>query len=125
MSLTGSEALIVEITAFRDERDWAQFHTPRNLAAALGIEAAELQQEMLWKTDAQVTELLGTGDGHGRVSDEIADVLIYALLFCEAAGVDPAAAIRIKLEKNAEKYPVHLAKGLAKKYDELKEREAD
>ena len=113
------QALIAEIITFRDERDWAQFHTPRNLAAALGIEAAELQQEMLWKTDAEVAELLGTGDGHGKVSDEIADVLIYALLFCEAAGVDPAAAIRVKLRKNAEKYPVELARGTAAKYDDL------
>ena len=113
------QELIAEIIAFRDERDWAQFHTPQNLAVALGIEAAELQQEMLWKTDAEVAELLGTDDGHERVSDEIADVLIYALLFCEAAGVDPAAAIRIKLAKNAEKYPVELARGTAAKYDNL------
>jgi NTP pyrophosphatase (non-canonical NTP hydrolase) len=74
---------------------------------------------MLWKTDEEVAELLGTDDGHGIVSDEIADVLIYALLFCEAAGVDPAAAIRVKLRKNVEKYPVELARGTATKYDDL------
>jgi NTP pyrophosphatase (non-canonical NTP hydrolase) len=113
------QELTAEITAFRDERDWAQFHTPRNVGAALAVEAAELQQEMLWKTDAEVAELLDTGDGHGRVSDEIADVLIYALLFCEAAGVDPVSAIRTKLEKNAEKYPIDLARGTAAKYDDL------
>lgn len=108
-----------EIIAFRDERDWAQFHTPKNLAAALAIEAGELQELMLWKTDAEVAELVTSKDHHGRLSDEAADVLIYALLFCEASGIDPTAAIRFKLKKNAEKYPVELAKGKADKYDRL------
>ena len=113
------QELIAEIIAFRDERDWAQFHTPRNLAAALGIEAAELQQEMLWKTDAEVAELVASKSDYGQLSDEIADVLIYSLLFCDAAGVDAASAIRKKLKKNAEKYPVKQSKGRAKKYTEL------
>lgn len=108
-----------EITAFRDERDWAQFHTPKNLAAALAIEAAELQELMLWRTDAEVEELVSSKAHHGRLSDEAADVLIYALLFCRASGIDPAAAIRFKLRKNAEKYPIELAKGKADKYDRL------
>jgi NTP pyrophosphatase (non-canonical NTP hydrolase) len=118
-------ALVKQILAFRDERDWAQFHTPKNLAAALAIEAAELQELMLWKSKREVTDLIDSKLGHGKLSDEIADVLIYALLFCEAAGVDPSAAIRIKLAKNAEKYPVHLAKGLAQKYDALGEHESE
>ena len=113
------QELIAEIIAFRDERDWAQFHTPQNLGMALGIEAAELQQEMLWKTDAEVTELVASRSGHGQLSDEIADVLIYSLLFCDAAGVDPVSAIRKKLKKNGEKYPVEQSKGSAKKYTEL------
>ena len=96
--------LIDEIVAFRDERDWEQFHTPRNLAAALAIEAAELQEAMLWKDEEEVAELVASKPGHVSLSDEIADVLIYALLFCEATGIDPEAAVRIKLEKNAEKY---------------------
>ena len=113
------KALIEEIVAFRDERDWKQFHTPQNLAAALAIEAGELQEEMLWKDEVEVADLLASQQGHGRVSDEIADVLIFSLLFCEAAGIDPAASIRIKLKKNAEKYPVGRSKGSAKKYTEL------
>ena len=112
-----------ELVAFRDEREWKRFHTPRNLAAALAIEVAELQEELLWKADGEVHELLATTEGCGRVSDEIADVLIFALLFCEATGVDPSAAIRKKLIKNAEKYPVDLAKGNAKKYTALGEGE--
>jgi len=112
-------SLLQEIVAFRDERDWKQFHTPRNLAAGLAIEAAELQEEMLWKTDAEVAELVASKPGHVSLSDEVADVLIFALLFCDATGIDPSKAILKKLEKNAEKYPVERAKGSAKKYDQL------
>jgi NTP pyrophosphatase (non-canonical NTP hydrolase) len=115
------DSLLAEIVAFRDERDWAQFHKPKNLAAALAIEAAELQEVMLWKDKAEVADLVASKPGHGKLSDEIADVLIYALLFCDAAGIDPDAAVRIKLKKNAEKYPVDLAKGSAKKYTEFSE----
>ena len=114
-------ALIKQILAFRDERDWAQFHTPKNLAAALAVEAAELQELMLWKGEEEVDHLVSSKNGHVKFSDEIADVLIYALLFCDAAGIDPDAAVRIKLKKNAEKYPVDLAKGSAKKYTEFSE----
>ena len=112
-------ALVKQILAFRDERDWAQFHTPKNLAAALAVEAAELQELMLWKGKEEVDHLVSSKNGHVKLSDEIADVLIYALLFCDAAGIDPDAAVRIKLKKNAEKYPVDLAKGSAKKYTEF------
>jgi NTP pyrophosphatase (non-canonical NTP hydrolase) len=111
--------LVKQILAFRDERDWAQFHTPKNLAAALAIEAAELQELMLWKSKREVADLIDSKLGHGKLSDEIADVLIYALLFCESADIDPEAAIRIKLERNEEKYPVEKAKGSAKKYTEF------
>ena len=113
--------LVKQILAFRDERDWAQFHTPKNLAAALAVEAAELQELMLWKGEEEVDHLVSSKNGHVKLSDEIADVLIYALLFCDAAGIDPDAAVRIKLKKNAEKYPVDLAKGSAKKYTEFSE----
>ena len=112
-------ALVKQILAFRDERDWAQFHTPKNLAAALAVEAAELQELMLWKGEEEVDHLVSSKNGHVKLSDEIADVLIYALLFCDAAGIDPDAAVRIKLKKNAEKYSVDLAKGSAKKYTEF------
>ena len=114
-------ALVKQILAFRDERDWAQFHTPKNLAAALAVEAAELQELMLWKGKEEVDHLVSSKNGHGKLSDEIADVMIYALLFCDAVGIDPGAAVRIKLKKNAEKYPVDLAKGSAKKYTEFSE----
>ena len=113
------QALTNAILAFRDERDWSQFHTPSNLATALSVETGELQEELLWKTESEVADVLESQVGHGRLSDEIADVLIYALLFAHAAGIDPEEAIKIKLEKNAEKYPVDLARGRATKYDKL------
>ena len=112
-------ALVKQILACRDERDWAQFHTPKNLAAALAVEAAELQELMLWKGEEEVDHLVSSKNGHAKLSDEIADVMIYALLFCEAAGIYPEAAVRSKLKKNGEKYPVEKAKGSATKYTEL------
>lgn len=108
-----------EILRFRDERDWAQFHTPRQLAAAIAIEAAELQEVLLWKSDAEVSQSVRTGDGAGRLRREIADVLIYALLMADAVGIDPWVAIREKLAENALKYPVDRAKGRATKYTDL------
>lgn len=120
-----AQSLISEILAFRDERDWAQFHTPKNLAAALAIEASELQELMLWKEQAEVAELVASKTGHGKLSDEIADVLIYALLFCDAVGIDPGAAIRVKLKKNAEKYSVAKARGSSTKYSEIRLSETD
>ena len=113
------ESLTDAVVAFRNERDWAQFHTVKNLSAALAIEAAELQELLLWKNDGEVDDFVRSKAGHREVSDEVADVMIYALLLCDAAGIDPSAAIRVKLEKNAAKYPVDLAKGSAVKYDKL------
>jgi NTP pyrophosphatase (non-canonical NTP hydrolase) len=112
--------IIAEIVRFRDEREWSQFHTPKNLATALSIEAAELQELMLWKTDREVAELLATGDGKAQLTAEVADVLIFSLLLCERVGVDPVDAMRLKLRENAAKYPVELAKGNATKYSHLK-----
>ncbi|MHB1116445.1 nucleotide pyrophosphohydrolase [Sideroxydans sp.] len=106
---------IAEITEalihFRDERDWAQFHNPKDLAAALSIEAGELQECYLWKAH-------GEADG-SRVREELADVLAYALLLAEHYKLDVKQVVLEKIAKNAEKYPAHKAKGSAKKYNEL------
>jgi NTP pyrophosphatase (non-canonical NTP hydrolase) len=112
------DSLTETIVRFRDERDWEQFHTPKNLAAALSVEVAELQETMLWKTDDEVDELLKDPSGRQRVAHEIADILIYAMLMAQATHIDPAEAIRSKLEENAIKYPVDKARGNAKKYTE-------
>lgn len=109
-----------EILAFRDERDWAQFHKPRQLAAALAVEAGELQEAMLWKTDLEVEALLADVAKRVLIEREVADVLIFALLLCHETHTDPISAIRGKLRENAEKYPVELARGKADKYPDLR-----
>lgn len=99
---------------FRDARDWKQFHDPKNLASALGIEAAELNEVFLWKS----TE--GSRDVDiNRVKEELADVFAYALLMAEAFGLDPEQIVLDKVIANAKKYPVDKAKGTAAKYTEL------
>ena len=99
------------IIAFVKERDWDQFHNAKDLALALSIEAAELNECFLWKShdEAKVD----------KVKDELADVLIYAILFADKYGFDISEIIAEKLEKNAAKYPVDKAKGNAKKYTDL------
>jgi NTP pyrophosphatase (non-canonical NTP hydrolase) len=122
------DELLSEILQFRDARSWRQFHTPRHLAAALSIETSEIEELMLWKTDAEVLDLLRSLKGKRRVEEEIADVLIYAFLLSHEVGVDPAQAVLRKLEQNAKRYPVSLSKGRAVKYSELpvkKKEEAD
>jgi dCTP diphosphatase len=109
-----------EILSFRDERNWKRFHTPRNLATALALEAGELQETMLWKSDSEVEQSLSTPDGKTSISSEIADVLIFGLLFCDATGIDPVRAIREKLVENEQKYPVTLSRDNATKYDKLR-----
>lgn len=112
------DELILEIVRFRDEREWRQFHTPKNIGAALSIEAAELLELMLWKTDTEVRDLAQSSKGHTRLEEELADVLIYALLLAYEVGINPAQAILRKLGQNAKKYPVALSKGNAVKYSE-------
>lgn len=113
------EELIQKIVDFRDERDWAQFHTPQHLATALSVETAELQELLLWLEDDEVNAKLESGDVRADARREIADVLIYALLFCYELGIDPAEAIENKLRENAEKYPSDVARGTATKYTQL------
>ena len=105
------------VLAHRDERDWKQFHTPKELAVSLCVESAELLALMQWKTGAELEEALRAK--HGKVADELADVLHSLLLLADDLGVDLAAALEQKLTKDAAKYPVHKAKGKNLKYDEL------
>lgn len=111
--------LVAAVCRFRDERDWAQFHTPKNLAAATAIEAAELQERFLWKTDAEVDQDLADPARRTLVADEIADVVMFAMLLADRLGVDLAEAVAAKLAANEVKYPVALARGNARKYTEL------
>lgn len=96
---------------FRDERDWVQFHNPKDLALALNIEAGELLEAFLWKSSEQADI--------GKVKEELADVIAFALLLAEKYDFDVKQIVLEKMEKNALKYPVEKARGVAKKYTEL------
>jgi NTP pyrophosphatase (non-canonical NTP hydrolase) len=102
--------------AFSDERDWGRFHSPRNLAMALSVEANELLELYLWSADDGPQPL--NPDRNPRVADEAADVLLCLLNFCDRAGVDLEAALESKLARAREKYPVEKVRGRALKYDE-------
>ena len=102
---------------FAAERDWAQFHSPKNLAIAVSVEAGELLERFQWLT-AKQSEALPEGD-LGKVRLELADVLLYLVSLSDKLGVDLIAAAFEKLDINAKKYPVERAKGTAKKYTEL------
>lgn len=104
------QAIIRALVDFRDERDWAQFHNPKDLAAALSIEAGELLECFLWKVHGEADE--------ARVKEELADVFAFALLLAEHYKWDVKQIVQEKMAKNAEKYPVHKARGSAKKYNE-------
>ena len=104
---------------FTDERDWAQFHTPRNLVLALVGEVGELAELVQWRTDQEVLAHARTSDGREALADELADVVTYLLGIADALGIDLGEAVNAKITKNAEKYPVHLARGSNAKYTEL------
>jgi len=102
---------------FRDERRWAQFHNSKDLAIALSIEAAELNEIFLWKKVEEL-EMVEKVEKE-KIADELADVLVYALMFAHRNGFDVEEIIRNKMKKNGEKYPVEKARGKATKYDQL------
>lgn len=105
------------LRAFAAERDWEQFHTPKNLAAALAVEAGEVLEHFQWLTPEQSAAL---GDAErARVALELADVLLYLLRLADRSGIDLERAAWDKLALNAEKYPADKARGSARKYTEL------
>lgn len=106
--------LHLAMNQFAAERDWDQFHSPKNLAMALTVEAAELQECFQWLTEAQSREL--DEAQLAAVRDEIADVQLYLIRLAGKLGVDIERACWEKMEKNAKKYPVEQVKGSAKKY---------
>jgi len=107
------------VLAFVRERDWEQFHAPKNLSMALAAEAGELMEHFLWATPEQSLTVARDPVKRGKIEEELADVVIYALEFANMTGIDVAAAIERKLALNAQKYPVEKAKGRSVKYDEL------
>lgn len=114
---TEMDMLKRKIMTFRDERDWQQYHDPKSLSQAIGIEAAELQEIFLWMTTDQSYRLKAYDTV--RVGDELADIFIFILYLCEAFDIDLLQAVTLKLEKNTLKYPVDKSKGLSTKYTNL------
>jgi len=111
------EALQAKLRAFVAERDWDQFHTPKNLSMALVAEAGELVEHFQWLTPEQSAQL--PADTRAEVELEIADVLLFLLRLCDKLGIDPVSAAGKKLVLNAERYPVAKARGKATKYNKL------
>ena len=106
--------LMQALVKFRDERDWKQFHDSKNLAIALSIEVAELNELFLWK-DVKESEQVEIQ----RIKEELADVFAYALLLAEKHQLNVSEIVLDKIQRNAEKYPVEKSKGNAQKYTEL------
>ncbi len=113
------DELVNAVLAFRDERDWRQFHNPKDLAISISLEAAELLEHFQWKTPAEIAAALESEAERMRVAEEMADVLILLISMADVVGVDLVEAGRRKLAENARKYPVDRAKGNARKYDEI------
>ena len=105
------------LQTFAEERDWDQFHSPKNLAMALTGEAGELLEIFQWLTEDQSLDLKKEGVNKVAVEEEIADIFLYLLRLADKLEIDLQAAIDKKLIKNAEKYPIELAKGNATKYN--------
>ena len=108
------DELLDLLIRFRDERDWAQFHDSKNLALALSIEVAELNELFLWKNDHESETV-----DREKLKEELADVFAYAIMLAGKHDLNIGEIIRDKIEKNRKKYPTDKAKGSAKKYDEL------
>ena len=104
---------------FRDEREWKQFHTVKNLAAGLALEAAELQDLFLWKTDGEAEALLETEEARQRFKEELADICIYLLYLSNDYGIDLSEAVTEKIALNGKKYPVEKSRGNCRKYNEI------
>lgn len=102
------------LVKFRDERNWEQFHSTKDLGLALSIEASELNELFLWKTKEECEVI-----DKSRLKEELADVFAYALLLAEKHGLDVTEIVLEKVRKNGEKYPVEKSKGNAKKYNEM------
>jgi NTP pyrophosphatase (non-canonical NTP hydrolase) len=105
------KTVIDELIRFRDDRDWEQFHNPKDLAIALNIESSELLELFLWKSAEQANK--------DKLKEELADIFAYAFLLADKLELDVEKIVLEKIAKNSEKYPIDKAKGTAKKYNEL------
>lgn len=118
-SVTTIQQVKERVRAFAREREWEQFHSPKNLSMALAAEAAELMEHFLWCSSADSTAVVAEPAKRRNIADELADIVIYAAEFANVTGLDLAAAIEAKMTANAAKYPVEKARGRSAKYTEL------
>ena len=118
-STTTLADLKARVLAFVRERDWEQFHSPKNLSMALAAESGELMEHFLWATPEQSRAIATEPAKRAKIADELADVVIYAIEFANMTGLDISAAIEAKMAANSKKYPVEKARGRSEKYTEL------
>ena len=116
---TNLDSLTKRLIEFRDERNWKQFHSLKDLIISLNLEASELLELTQWKDAESIEASVAEGQARQDLEEECADVLLYLLLVAEKSGIDLLKAASDKIDKNAEKYPVDKAKGNAKKYTQL------
>lgn len=114
MVIIMKQETIDQVLKFRDDRNWRQFHNPKDLAISINLEASELLEIFQWSGADVVCE-----DKMDKIKEELADVLNYCILMADACGLDMDEIITAKVKKNNEKYPVEKAKNSAKKYNEL------
>ena len=114
--MTDIEKLQQRLQAFADQRDWNQFHSPKNLAMALVVEAAELAEHFQWLTQQESYEL--EAGKLEQVGEELADIFVYLVRLADRLGVDLPAAVDRKIELNEQKYPAERVRGSARKYNE-------
>ena len=113
-----NQTLASRLRAFAAERDWDQFHTPKNLAASISVEAAELLEIFQWSRGQKDWNEVHAPAIRPRIEEELADILLYVIRFADKAGIDLQQAAERKIALNAEKYPAELFRGSDRKYDD-------
>jgi NTP pyrophosphatase (non-canonical NTP hydrolase) len=106
-----------KVIQFRDERDWKQFHDPKNLAEAICVESGELLEKFLWMSSDK--SYIPGSRKLEEIREEVADIMIFTMYLCDTLNIDLLQAVERKIESNAKKYPVEKARGISKKYKEL------
>ena len=109
--------LLQNLKKFAAERDWDQFHSPKNLTMALSVEVGEIVEHFQWLTEKESYHL--SSNKLEKIKEEIGDIIIYLVMLADKLGIDPIQAAKEKIEKNRKNYPVNIARGTAKKYKEL------
>lgn len=118
-SLVDTNKLAIALERFAQERDWVQFHSPKNLVMALTGEVGELNELFQWLTESQSMDMTSNETARQRVAEELADVLFYLVRIASVTGIDLNEAAQAKLAQNETKYPVAKARGSSKKYTDL------